>query len=64
VSCLSIVVCGLFELLVLFGRGDRAKELEILVLGHELSILRRQVGRPRFEVRASRTRSRSSARAT
>lgn len=39
----------MLELLVLFGRSDRTKELEILVLRHELSILRRQVGQPRFE---------------
>ena len=34
---------------MLVGRGDRAKELEILVLRDELSILRRQAGQPRFE---------------
>jgi putative transposase len=49
VSALYVVVCRLLELLVLLGRRDRAKELEILVLRHELSILRRQAGRPRFE---------------
>jgi transposase len=49
VSALYVVVCRLLELIVLVGRGDRAKELEILVLRHELSILRRQVGRPRFD---------------
>jgi putative transposase len=49
VSALYIVVCRLLELIVLVGRSDRAKELEILVLRHELSILRRQAGQPRFK---------------
>jgi len=49
VSAVYVVVCRLLELIVLVGRSDRAKELEILVLWHELSILRRQVKRPRFE---------------
>src|SRR4051812_10897186 len=49
VSRMYIVVCRLLELLVLLSRRDRAKEFEILVLRHELSILRRQVGGPRFE---------------
>jgi putative transposase len=50
---LYLVACRLFALLVLLGQGDRSKELEILVLRHELSILRRQVGRvgPRNSVR-------------
>src|SRR5919197_888236 len=42
------VVRRLFELLVLFGRSEQAKEVEILVLRHELQVLRRQVGRPRM----------------
>jgi putative transposase len=49
VSPLYAVVCRLLELIVLFARRDRANELEILVLRHELSILRRQVRQPRFE---------------
>src|SRR5581483_2264891 len=50
-ACVSpyVGVRRLLEFVVLIGRGDRAKELEILVLRHELSILRRQVGRSRFE---------------
>jgi putative transposase len=42
------VVRRLFELLILFGRSERAKELEILVLRHELQVLRRQIRRPRL----------------
>src|SRR5438034_5063045 len=42
------VVRRLFELLILFARSERAKELEILLLRHELQVLRRQVGRPRL----------------
>jgi len=49
VSLTYVVVCRLFALVVLLGRGERSKELEILVLRHELSVLRRQVKRPRFE---------------
>ena len=49
VSAVYVALCRLLELIVLLGRGDRAKELEILVLRHELSILRRQVSRPRLQ---------------
>jgi putative transposase len=39
-----LVACRLLALLVLLARGDRSKELEILVLRHELAILRRAGG--------------------
>jgi tetratricopeptide (TPR) repeat protein len=49
VLSLYVFVRRLLELVLLIARGDRAKEREILVLRHELSILRRQVRHSRFE---------------
>jgi putative transposase len=51
VSVVYLVACRLFELVVLLARGERSKELEIVVLRHELSVLRRQVRRPQFAPR-------------
>jgi putative transposase len=50
-SLAYVLVCRLFELVVLLGRRERSKELEILVLRHELSILQRRVGRPQYAPR-------------
>ena len=51
VSLVYVVVCRLFELVVLSRARRRSKELEILVLRHELSILRRQVATAAFTAR-------------
>jgi hypothetical protein len=37
------------QALALLARGDATKDLEILVLRHQLSVLRRQIPRPRLE---------------
>jgi transposase len=44
-----LTLCRSIQLLVLLARGDAAKDLEILVLRHQLAVLRRQVPRPRLE---------------
>jgi hypothetical protein len=44
-----LALCRSIRLLVLFARGDAAKELEILVLRHQLAVLRRQTPRPNLE---------------
>jgi putative transposase len=48
VSLVYWVLRRLLELVVLRLRSDRSKELEILVLRHQLHVLQRQVARPRL----------------
>jgi len=47
-SFVYLAVRNLFALVPLLARSRRSKELEILVLRHELAILRRQTGRPQL----------------
>jgi len=47
-SFVYLVVRNLFALVWLLGRPRRSKELEILVLRHELAILRRQASTPKL----------------
>jgi hypothetical protein len=43
-----MLACRLFAFVLLLARGERSKEWRFL-LRHELSVLRRQVKRPRFK---------------
>ena len=45
----SLTLCRSIRLLAMLARGDAAKDLEILVLRHQLGVLRRQIPRPRLE---------------
>ena len=44
-----LTLCRSIQLLVLFARGDAAKDLEVVVLRHQLAVLRRQTPRPKLE---------------
>jgi putative transposase len=44
-----LTLCRSIQLLVLLARGDAANDLEILVVRHQLAVLRRQTPRPRLE---------------
>jgi putative transposase len=41
-----LTLCRSIQLLVLLARGDAAKDLEILVLRHQLTVQRRQAHAP------------------
>ena len=45
------LVCRILDLIVLRGRRERTKDVEILVLRKQLEVLRRQVPRPRLDER-------------
>jgi hypothetical protein len=44
-----LMLCRSIQLLATLARGKAAKDLEILVLRHQLGVLRRQISRPQFE---------------
>jgi putative transposase len=47
-SFVYVALSRLLQLVVLLGRSERSKELEILLLRHELAILRRERRRARL----------------
>ena len=44
-----LLMCRVLGLAVLVFRGDRAKDVELLVLRHENAVLRRHASRVRYE---------------
>jgi hypothetical protein len=51
VSFVYVVACRFFALVLLLGRSDGSKELEIVLLRHEPAILQRHTPRPQLTAR-------------
>jgi putative transposase len=47
VHLLYLIVIRVFDWLVLLGQSEAVKDTEIMVLRHEVAVLRRQVVRPK-----------------
>ena len=48
-SLLYVLAGRLLTLIVVRGRGEGSKDVELILLRHEISVLRRQTPRPRLE---------------
>jgi len=57
-----LTLCRSIQLLMLAARGDATKDLELLVLRHQLSVLGRHVPRPKLEPATGRCSPPSAAR--
>jgi putative transposase len=44
---LYLIMVRIFDWMVLLGRSQASKDIEIMVLRHEVAVLRRQVARPK-----------------